>query len=355
MRIGIIAPPWYPVPPWGYGGTEGMIDVLARGIMAAGHDVCLFTTADSTCPVPRLHLLPEGLGVAAMADETAELTHLDAAYSHLGDCDVIHDHTLLGPAVQSASCPVVTTVHGPIDTRTRQFLATYPGNVLPTAISHSQRGLAPSGSFSAVVHHGIDMRHWPVGSGSGGYLLFLGRMSPDKGVDAAITVARRAGMPLRIAARIRGPEEKRYFIEAVRPRLGGTVEFLGEVGPGERLALLGEATALLNPLRWSEPFGLVMIEALAVGTPVVTTRWGSSPEIVSHGLTGHLAATTSDLVDGCRLAASLDRDECRASAVERFSAERMVEEYLDLYRSALCPGPGVDLRSTGATAVVGDG
>ena len=354
MRIGIVAPPWYPVPPRGYGGTEGMVDVLARGLAAAGHDVCLFTTADSTCPVPRRHILPESLGVGAMADETAELTHLDDAYSQLGDCDVIHDHTLLGPIVQSAACPVVTTVHGPIDTRTRQLLAGYPRNVLPTAISHSQRGLAPPGSFAAVVHHGIDLHRWPVGSGSGGYLLFLGRMSPDKGVDAAITVARRAGMPLRIAARIRGPEEKRYFTEAVRPRLGGTVEFLGEVGTVDRLSLLGGATALLNPLRWSEPFGLVMIEALAVGTPVVTTSWGSSPEIISHGITGHLAATASGLVDGCRLAGALDRDECRASAVERFSAERMVEQYLGLYREALRRGPGVDLRGTSASAAVGE-
>lgn len=354
MRIGIIAPPWYPVPPLAYGGTEAMIDVLARGLVATGQEVCLFTTAESTCPVPSRHVLPAGMGVDAMGDEVVELIHLDAAYAQLAGSEVIHDHTLLGPAVQSAVCPVVTTVHGAIDARTRQLLADYPANVAPTAISHSQRGLAAPDSFAATVHHGIDMRYWPPGAGGGGYLLFLGRMSPDKGVDLAITVAQRTGLPLRIAARISGPEESRYFVEAIRPRLGGSIEFLGEVGPDQRRSLLGEATALLNPLRWSEPFGLVMIEALAVGTPVVTTRWGSSSEIVSHGRTGYLAATVSELVAGCRLASALDRAECRASVVERFSAERMVDQYLALYRDCLASATRVDLRGPGATAGIGE-
>ncbi len=346
----MISPPWYPVPPPGYGGTESMIDVLARGLAERGHHVTLFATGDSTCSVGRRYTLDTALGIEAQNDRSSELLHLEAAYRELADCDVVHDHTLLGPAVQLRELPVVTTVHGPIDQRTRRLLAAFPRNVSAVAISQSQRDLAPPAVFTAVIHHGIEYEQWPPGSGAGGYLLFLGRMSPDKGVDAAISAARQAGMPLRIAAKMSSDEERDYFVEAIEPRLGGGVEFVGEVGGGERLDLIRGATALLNPLRWMEPFGLVMIESLAVGTPVISTRWGSSPEIVEPGRTGFLCGSLAETVAACRAVSDLDRAACRDSVVRRFSAARMVGDYQRLYEAVVGwpqyeEQSAVDLRS----------
>ncbi len=335
MRIVIVAPPWVPVPPPAYGGTEAVLDTLARGLAAAGHEVLLFATGDSACPVERAWVFDEAVGVG-VGGAAEELHHVIAAYEAAADADIVHDHTLTGPvyAERFPWLPVVTTNHGPFTGVLGSLYRAVSSRVPVIAISHHHASTATGVELAGVVHHGVDLRRVPVGTGSGGYALFLGRMSPDKGVDTAVRVARRAGMPLRIAAKCAEPAELAYFHERVEPLLGGDIEFVGEVGGAEKLALLGGATCLLNPIAWPEPFGMVMIEALAAGTPVVATPCGSAPELVDDGVTGFVRADEAGLAAALGAVAGLDRSACRKAAEERFSAERMVADHLAVYEAA---------------------
>jgi glycosyltransferase involved in cell wall biosynthesis len=209
------------------------------------------------------------------------------------------------------------------------------GDVWITAISHHQASTATRVPIRAVVHHGIDLDQVPVGNGRGGYASFLGRMSPDKGAREAALVARAAGVPLLMAAKMREPEEHDYFQAQVKPLLGQGIEYVGELSFGEKVELLGTSFALLNPVQWPEPFGLVMVEALAAGTPVVGTPCGSAPEIVDHGVTGYLRPDLPGLSQALIDAADIDRHACRATVVRRFTTAHMVAGYEDLYRRAV--------------------
>jgi glycosyltransferase involved in cell wall biosynthesis len=337
MRIGLIAPPWVPVPPPAYGGTEAVLDRLARGLVRAGHEVLLAAAANSTCPVPRVAGTDEAdLQAPVYGDTVTELRHVIRGYAGLHGVDVVHDHTLAGPVFRAEhrDAPVLTTNHGPFDaTLTPIFRAMHGVGVV--AISHHQASTATGVPIAGVVHHGIDTAAVPVGRGDGGYVSFLGRMSPDKGVREAALIARAAGMPLRIAAKLREPAEREYFEAEVQPLLCSDVEYVGELGHQDKFALVGGSLALLNPIQWPEPFGLVMIEALATGTPVVATPFGAAPEIVDDGVTGHLRAGGRALVDALRAVGALDRAACRAAAAERFSTERMVAEHIRLYTEAV--------------------
>jgi glycosyltransferase involved in cell wall biosynthesis len=336
VRIGLIAPPWLPVPPPAYGGTEAVVDRLARGMQAAGHEVVLFTTGDATCPVERRWIFEEAQA-PRMGEAVAELRHLVHAYEALASCDVVHDHTVVGPAYAERLpwLPVVTTNHGPFDEELLDVYRAVAHRVPVIAISHAQAATARGLPLAGVIHHGIDVDRFPVGTGAGGYLLFLGRMTPDKGAAEAIAVARRAGIPLVLAAKMREPAERAYFDERIRPLLGSGVDFVGEVGGTDKLDLLAGAAALVNPIQWDEPFGLVMIEALACGTPVLSTARGAAPEIVDAGVTGCLGADEDDLVAAAGAIGDLDRVACRAAVAERFSTARMVEEHLDLFARIL--------------------
>jgi len=340
LRIGLIAPPWVPVPPSVYGGTELVIDQLACGLTRAGCEVVLFATGDATCPVERHWLYPEALGTTT--DLSAERPHVERAYQVLAGVDLIHDHTLTGPMCADAlkpGSPVVTTAHGPFTPELRALYATAAQRASIVAISDAQRRSAPEVPVAAVIHHGIDVSSFPLGEGDGGYLLFLGRMHPDKGVHRAIAVARATGRRLLVAAKMWEPAERRYFSECIEPLLGSDVVYVGEVGGQYKLDLLAGAEALVNPIRWPEPFGLVMIEALACGTPVLTFVEGAAPEIVEHGRTGFLCADEEDMAARVGLVASLDRATCRASVAARFSTERMVADHLALYRRVLRARP----------------
>lgn len=333
LRIGIIAPPWVTVPPLDYGGTELVVDLLAQGLVAAGHDVTLFATGDSTCPVPRRSLYPKALGTTA--EPHAELAHVMQAYDVLQDVDVIHDHTLTGALWADrpeGGPPIVTTAHGELIDAVRPKYAAVASRVHIVAISHAQRLSAPEVPVAAVIHHGIDVASCPIGDGDGGYVLFLGRMNADKGAHRAILAARAAGRRIVLAAKMWEPAELRYFAEQVEPLLGPDATYVGSVGGPAKLELLGGAEALLNPIRWPEPFGLVMVEALACGTPVLAFAEGSAPEIVEHGRTGFLCADEADMAARLDHVASLDRASCRASASTWFSTERMVADHVALYR-----------------------
>jgi glycosyltransferase involved in cell wall biosynthesis len=340
MRIMLVAPPWLPVPPGSYGGTEAVVDELARGYAAAGHDVLLCTTGDSTCPVERRFVYERSQGILAGA--AVELRHLVHAYEVAGDFDLVHDHTLLGPlyAAGGTEVQVVTTNHGPFDDELRAVYGAIGQRVPIIAISHAQAGTAtPNIPIAAVIHHGIDAANFPFSARPGDYWLFLGRMNAMKGPHRAARVAREAGVRLVIAAKMREPEECRYFEEQVRPLLDDRVVYVGEVSGQEKLELFAGARGLLNPIRWPEPFGLVMIEALACGTPVLTFPSGAAPEIVRDGVTGFLCADEADMVRRLRDVDRLDRRACRVTVEESFSTERMVADHLALYETLMVREP----------------
>lgn len=335
MRIGLLAPPWLPVPPAGYGGTEAVVDVLARGLARRGHDVVVFTTGDATVPVERLHHFAAAMP-DRMDDAEAEREQVRRGYAALADCDVIHDHTARGPAwaIEHGLRNVVTTCHGPFDSTLHGVFVEYARHLPVIAISRNQAARVHA-QVATVIHHGLDLDAFPVGPGGGGYLAFVGRMNPDKGVAEAIDIARTAGWPLRLAAKMREPLELAYFRDVVKPRLGQGAEFVGELDHAGKVGLLGGADALLNPLRWPEPFGLVMIESLGCGTPVLARPIGSVPEIVDHGRTGFIWTDDGRLAAGVAATVALDRADCRAAAEERFSSDRMVDEHLALYARVL--------------------
>lgn len=336
MRVALIAPPWIPIPPPAYGGTEAVLDTLARGLAAAGHEVLLVTTGDSTCPVERSWVF-ERARTEDMGGVVVELRHLLHAYEAVGGADIVHDHTVAGPlyAERYSPHPVVTTSHGPFTDDMRALYGAMGGRVPIIAISNHQATTAGDVPIARVIHHGLDETQYPVGNGEGDYLLFLGRMSPTKGAREAIDVARRAGMPLVIAAKMREQSERDYFAAAIAPLLGPDVTYAGEVGGAAKLELLGGAAALVNPLSWNEPFGLCMIEAMACGTPVIATPRGAVPEIVDDGRTGFLCADIDEMVAAVDRLGSIVRGTCRAAVETRFSARRMVARHVELYEDTL--------------------
>lgn len=334
LRIGIIAPPWAPVPPPAYGGTESVVDRLARGLDALGHDVVLFTTGDSTCAVERRWVYGQAQ-THRLGNAMVGIRHVVAAYETMSEAgvDVVHDNTVIGPlyAWRYPALPVVTTNHGPFD---EEFAALYHASddrVSIVAISHHQASTACGLHVDAVIHHGIETDAFAAGRGNGGYVAFLGRMAPEKGAREAALVARRAGIPLLLAGKMHEQSEMEYFDSQVRPLLGRDAEYVGEIGHAEKVQLLGNAIALLNPIQWPEPFGLVMIEAMACGTPVLAFPVGAAPEIVDDGRTGFLCSDIDEMTARIDDVPALDRAACRAAVEQRFSTARMCEQYATLF------------------------
>lgn len=331
MDIAIVAPPWLPVPAPAYGGTEAVIDQLARGLQDAGHQVLLICHPKSECPVPILSVIPEE-DTVPMARAKIEIENAIGAYELVKYSDVVHDHTLAGPiySARYPDLPVVTTNHNAF---TRSYTALYRAVVPRVALVAISQAHAASTDLpiDAVVYHGIDLDDFPVGEGGGGYLAVLGRMTPNKGIHRAIAVAKAAGMRLKIAAKMREAHERAYFEEQIQPHLGDDIEYLGEVDASGKRELLASATALLNPIQWAEPFGMAMLESLACGTPVITCRQGAAPEIVEHGVTGFLGDSDEELLAGVRALDRIDRNVCREHVGRRFSVDRMVEGYVRVF------------------------
>jgi len=344
MRIGLIAPPWVPVPPPGYGGTEAVVDNLARGLTELGHDVRLFTVGESTCPVRRDWLYPAA--VQPMGTSVEEAAHVLAAYQALADVDLIHDHTALGPllAMQAGQPrpPVVTTHHGAFTPENLRIFAEIAKRAAIVAISRDQASRAGRIPITAVIHHGIDLDVYQPGPGDGGYLLFVGRMSAEKGVAAAVRIAHASGRPLVLVSKIRSAAEWDYYQREVQPLLGPGDNLMTEPPLASLLQMLQGATAQINPITWPEPFGLVMAEALATGTPVLAFPHGAAPEIIDDGKTGFLCRDEADMVTAIGRVEQIDRTECRAAAEQRFSLQRMARDYEHLYERLLDdpPGPG---------------
>lgn len=335
MRIALIAPPWTPVPPSLYGGIEAAVDTLARGLSNAGHDVLLFATGDSTCPVPMKWVLEEAEG-ERIGMAVPELRHAMAAYDEVLDYDIVHDHTIVGPvyAERFPELPVVTTIHGPFNDELRDVYRRIADRVPIIAISKAQTEPVPDISIARTIHHGIDPTMFPVGPG-GDYCLFLGRLAADKGPQRAALAARKAGVRLLIAGKLRESWERKFFDREVAPLLGDGIDYVGEVDNGEKLRLLAGARATLFPIRWNEPFGLVMIESLACGTPVLAFPEGAAPEVIDDGKTGFLCHDETEMADAIHKVDNLDRADCRAAVEGYFSMERMVGEHIEFFEETL--------------------
>ena len=339
MRIALLSPVWFPVPPTGYGGIEWVVSILADSLADAGHDVTLFASGDSRTKAKLVSVYPvapsERIGTSL-----TELHHALACYERADEFDVVNDHSglpaaALGGAVETA---VVHTVHGPLDGEAGpvyEQVARVAPHVGLISLSLNQRKPLPGLPWVANCPNAIDLDAYPLEPERGDYLLFLGRLSFDKGAHRAIEVAKAAGLPLKLAGKMREPLEKEYFETHVRPNLGWGIEYLGEISHEEKVSLLQHARATLFPISWEEPFGLVMIESMACGTPVIATRWGAVSEVIEHGRDGLIVDDHLEMVDAIAEADRLDPLECRRAAEERFSSERMVRDYEEAYRAVI--------------------
>jgi len=330
LRIAVVAPPWFHVPPDGYGGIETMVADLVDGMVRRGHEVCLvaagrpgtaaqsFVASYEDPPSQRLgEPLPEVLHAAISSRVLAEF-----------EPDIVHDNTLAGPLMAlGRAVPTVATTHGPVVAEPGRYLEALGDSVHLVAISDAQRRTAPGLNWVGRVHNAVDVGSFPVGTGDDGYLLFLGRFCPEKGAHLAIDAARAAGWSLVLAGKLNEPPERAYFDEAVRPRLGAGVTYVGEADAEMKRELYGAAAGLLFPICWEEPFGLVMIEAMACGTPVIAFRRGSVPEVVEHGVTGFVVDGPDDVVGAIRKVGELDRAACRLHVERNFDLPMMVDGY----------------------------
>lgn len=345
MRIAQVAPLFESVPPQAYGGTERVVHYLTEELVRRGHRVTLFASGDSRTsatlhPVVdkalRLNLKDRQPGVW----QTLQLAAVAAAAAG-GAFDIVHFHTdyLHFPLWRHLQTPQITTLHGRLDLPDLHPLFDAFRDMSVVSISDHQRHPLPTARWRATVYNGIPPDLYRFQPRAGDYLAFLGRISPEKGARTAIDIALRAGLPLKMAAKV-DAVDREYFDESVRPLLAHPlIDYLGEVDDQGKNTLLGGARALLFPIAWPEPFGLVMAEAMACGTPVIAFRHGSVPEIMVDGVTGFIVAGVDEALAAVQRIGRIDRAACRRHFERRFSTERMVDDYLDLYRQLVAEAP----------------
>lgn len=351
MKIAQVAPLFESVPPKTYGGTERVVHFLTEELIRQGHEVVLYASGDSRTSA-RLHaIMPEALRLSGRADGniTWQLLQLAAVARAAHSFDIIHFHTdfLHFPLWRHIPVPQVSTMHGRLDIPDlRVIFAEFP-DMPVISISNDQRAPLPGARWSGTVYNGLPEQMYDFQPCGGDYLAFLGRISPEKGPEDAIRIALRAGLPLRMAAKI-DAADRDYFEQRVRPLLREpSIEFLGEIDDRGKNELLGGARALLFPVDWPEPFGLAMVEALACGTPVIAYRRGSVPEIMVDGRTGYIVENQAEAVDALDRIECIDRHACRRHFEDNFSVRRMATGYLDVYRRLIEGSAADDSGETG--------
>ena len=340
MRIAQVAPLYESVPPKLYGGTERVVSYLTEELVQQGHDITLFASGDSATrakliPISQRALRLEGPHV--IDPITHHVRMLDMVYRQADDFDLIHFHIdyLHFPLATRYTVPTLTTLHGRLDIPDLIPLFQQFKNVNIVSISNAQRKPLSWMNWRGTVHHGLPTRLYPFQEKPGSYLAFLGRISPEKRVDRAVEIARRTGMELKIAAKV-DAVDRDYFESKIQPLLKNPfVEFVGEIGEAEKSEFLGNALALLFPIDWSEPFGLVMIEAMACGTPTIAYKNGSVPEVLEDKKTGYFVDTLLDAVKAVKNIPLLSRRECRETFEQRFSSSRMARDYLGIYEHVI--------------------
>lgn len=337
LRIVVVAPPWYEIPPRAYGGIERVCFELVQGLVRRGHDVTLVGCGRHGTEARFLQVLPEpppGLGTLEASVQELRYAAATAALLEDVECDLIHDHSLSGPLTwHTRRVPTLITAHGPVDGALGDYFRWLGLPIVAT--SNAQRKTAPALQWAATIHNGIDVHRFPFQAKKDGYVLFLGRLSPDKGAHIAVEAAQLAGIPIIVAGKSSEPGEQRYLDEQVLPRLGPRDTWVGEVAGARRDDLLARANCVLAPVQWDEPFGLVYAEALACGTPVIGTPRGSIPEIVADGETGWVCETIEDLAAAVERCPEVDAWACRARALRFFDNGVMVERYDRLYHEVM--------------------
>jgi len=352
MRIAQVAPLYESCPPRLYGGTERVVSWVTEELVRLGHEVTLFASGDSCTSAS----LEAGCETALRLDAGCKdalvyhLIMLDRVRRRADEFDFIHFHTdyLHFPLFADCSEKTLTTLHGRLDMPDLPVMMREYGMMPLVSISDAQRAPMPWANWSGTVPHGLPRNLHRLGDGSGGYLGFLGRISPEKAPDRAIEIARRAGLPLKIAAKVDAADQEYYESKIVPLLRDPSIDFIGEIGEADKGAFLGNALALLFPIDWPEPFGLVLIEAMANGTPVIAFGSGAVPEIIDDGITGLIVDDIEGAIAAVPLALQLDRRAIRACFEERFTAERMARDYLAFYQRALSRR-SAPLRLVGAT------
>ena len=337
LRIAMVAPPFYEIPPKGYGGIEAVVAQLADGLVDRGHDVTLVAAGGSTTKArlvttfdePQWERLgraePELLHAARVSEILAELRP-----------EIVHDHSAAGPAfVRDRTVPTVVTSHGPATGDWGEYLAAGGDGMYLVAISQAQIDLTPELPWRAVVHNSLDTSDIPFREEKDDYLVWLGRLSPDKAAHLAIDMARDAGRRIVVIGKCSEPDEQAYFDAEVKPRLGPDVDYHGELTLEEKYAVLGGAAAFLFPLQWEEPFGMVLIEAMACGTPVLSLARGAVPEVVVDGVTGFVRENAADLAETLDDLGRIDPRACRRHVEQNFGPDKMVAGYEQVYRDCL--------------------
>ncbi len=334
MKIAMLSPIAWRTPPRHYGPWENVVSLLTEGLVSRGIDVTLFATGDSQTRGRLQSVCPKGYEEdPAILPKVWECLHISALFEQGDRFDLIHNHFDYLPLTYTGmtSTPVVTTIHGFSSPKILPVYEKYNRKTFYVAISSSDK--VPELAYIATIHHGINLQQFTFQPHSGDYLLFFGRIHPDKGARECIEVARRTGMKLLLAGII---QDGNYFATQVKPNLDNNrIVYVGSAGPMERDRLLGGAYALLHPIRFDEPFGLSVVEAMACGTPVVAFRRGSMPEIIADGVTGYLTAHIDEMVQSVERVRELDRRACRRWVEERFSAERMIDDYIRVYEEII--------------------
>jgi glycosyltransferase involved in cell wall biosynthesis len=339
MKIAQVSPLYESVPPKFYGGTERVVSYLTEELVRQGHQVTLFASGDSRTAAELIAVCPSALRLSGPGFDpiVRHLLMVEEVYRRVADFDLIQFHIdyLHFPVTRRLRPPHVTTLHGRLDLADLAPLFAEYTEMPVTSISDAQRQPVLQANWQATVYHGLPLDLYRLNEQPAGYLAFIGRVSPEKRVDWAIDIARRAGMEIRVAAKI-DQADRRYYEETIEPlfRLPN-VTYVGEIGEDRKGEFLGNAAALLFPVDWPEPFGLVQIEAMACGTPVIALRRGSVPEVIDDGVTGYLCDNIEQAVEAVGRLANLSRRLCRETFERRFSAGRMASDYLQVYQRAI--------------------
>lgn len=340
MKIAQVAPLIESVPPRLYGGTERVVAFLVDELVRQGHDVTLFGSGDSRTSARLVPGWPRALRLGTCQDAVSpHVLMLETVVQRAREFDIVHFHLpqLHLPLARRLSTPHVTTLHGRLDLAELAPLFREFSDVPLVSISRAQRAPLPEAAWAATVYHGLPKDLLRFDPEPGRYLAFLGRISPEKRVDRGIEIAKACGARIRIAAKV-DAADREYFERDIRPMLDHPlVEFIGEIGEQEKSAFLGGASALLFPIDWPEPFGLVMIEAMACGVPVVAFRGGSVVEVIDHGVSGFVVNSMAEAVEATKAATRLARGACRAAFERRFTADRMAQDYLAVYDRLTSP------------------
>jgi len=353
LHVAMIAPPYFSIPPAGYGGIEVVIADLVDALVDRGHEVTLVGTGRHATKAQRFIAAGQTGPADRLGEAMPELVHAARVAAILAalNVDVIHDHTLAGPLTACGRLtPTIVTAHGVVSGDRGEFYRALGGIVRLVAISNTQRATAPDLPWSATVYNAIRAETFPFRGVKQGYALFLGRFHPEKAPHLAIDAARACGLPIILAGKCSEPVEMAYYSAEIKPRIGAGVTILGVADPAAKRALLAGAECLLFPIVWDEPFGLVMIEAMACGTPVVALRRGAVPELIVHGQTGIIVDRPDELADGIALARRLDPAVCRKHVETCFTVEVMAAGYEAVYLRSLSTADWPPVTASGQPA-----